>query len=134
MESFGILIHAATRTCRKTPTPAPSQRTRFALSVTHRRSKRSSSAWYAFSRSTEYARVHFFSATLYVVLTCPGYFITPSFVCASEGIYMLKFYSLDKPLDRQTARYYSVQQLAVVATCCYIMLKLHGYYCCLPRM
>ena len=43
VESFGILIHA-TRTCRETPTPAPSQRTRFALSVTQRRSRRSSSA------------------------------------------------------------------------------------------
>ena len=52
VESFGILIHA-TRTCRETPTPAPSHRTRFALSVTQRRSRRSSCAWYAFSRSTE---------------------------------------------------------------------------------
>ena len=49
---FGILIHA-TGTCRGTSTPAPSQRTRFALSVTQRRSRRSSSAWYAFSQSTE---------------------------------------------------------------------------------
>ena len=52
VESFGILIHA-TRTCRETRTPAPSHRTRFALSVTQRRSRRSSCAWYAFSRSTE---------------------------------------------------------------------------------
>ena len=51
-ESFGSLIHA-TRTCRETPTPARSQRARFALIVTQRRSRRSSSAWYAVSRSTE---------------------------------------------------------------------------------
>ena len=52
VESFGILIHA-TKTCRETPTPAPSHRTHFALSVTQRRSRRSSFAWYALSRSTE---------------------------------------------------------------------------------
>ena len=52
VESFGILTRA-TRTCGETPTPAPAQRTRFALSVTQRRSKRSASAWDAFSRSTE---------------------------------------------------------------------------------
>ena len=51
VESFGILSHA-TRTCRETSTPAPSQRPRFVMSVTQR-SRRSSSAWYAFSRSTE---------------------------------------------------------------------------------
>ena len=45
------LIHA-TRTCMETSAPAPSHRTRFALSVTQRRSRRSSCAWYAFSRST----------------------------------------------------------------------------------
>ena len=54
VESFVILFHMhATRTCRETPTPAPSQRTRLALSVSQRRSRRNSSAWYAFSRSTE---------------------------------------------------------------------------------
>ena len=50
-ELFGISIHA-TRTCRETPTPAPSPRARFALRVTQR-SRRSSSTWHAFSRSTE---------------------------------------------------------------------------------
>ena len=52
LESFGILIHA-TRTCRDTPTPAPSQRPRFNLGVTQRSSKRSSSAWNSFSRPTQ---------------------------------------------------------------------------------
>ena len=52
VESFGIFI-LATRTCRETSTSAPSWRTRFAVSVTQRRSQRSSAAWSVFSRSTE---------------------------------------------------------------------------------
>ena len=43
VESFGIFI-LATRTCRETSTSAPSWRTRFAVSVTQRRSQRSSAA------------------------------------------------------------------------------------------
>ena len=101
MESFGILIHAA-RTCRKTPTPAPSQRTRFALSVIQRRSKRSSSAWYAFSRSTEYTRAQFLNASLKFVLR----FFSALFRVRYRGyVCMLKFCSFDKPPNTTTGSF-----------------------------